>query len=239
MVDASKALVLVAGYAAFMWWRLQMLKTAVRKGRSMGPAWLRRFAASFMTRTANLNGVRLASEGGEGLHAKVPGHFIYVWHPHGFVSYVPSHIMGSKAIAGQPHGTEWFGTCIPLIFNIPFLGEIFQLTNARPVDQKTCESILRNGKGIAIQPGGVKEQAASQHDQEQAFFSFKARVHSHGNKVWSATDSSILLWREPAVQASQWHGVAYKSHKTHHWNDSSHRHCKSRAAHGRLAATFN
>jgi len=170
MVDASKALVLVAGYAAFMWWRLQMLKTAVRKGRSMGPAWLRRFAASFMTRTANLNGVRLASEGGEGLHAKVPGHFIYVWHPHGFVSYVPSHIMGSKAIAGQPHGTEWFGTCIPLIFNIPFLGEIFQLTNARPVDQKTCESILRNGKGIAIQPGGVKEQAASQHDQEQAFF---------------------------------------------------------------------
>eukprot|EP00930_Biecheleria_cincta_P084746 TRINITY_DN74192_c0_g1_i1.p1 TRINITY_DN74192_c0_g1~~TRINITY_DN74192_c0_g1_i1.p1 ORF type:complete len:195 (+),score=33.08 TRINITY_DN74192_c0_g1_i1:117-701(+) len=50
------------------------------------------------------------------------------------------------------------------------LGEVFELTNARPVDSLTLMKILGGGRSIAIQPGGVEEQAASRHDQEQAFF---------------------------------------------------------------------
>jgi len=98
---------------------------------------------------------------------------MYVWHPHGFISFVPSFIMGGKAVAGQPHGRHWFGTCIGLLFNIPLLGEIFTLTNARPVDRRSLDSILSQGGSVALQPGGVKEQAATQHDQEQAYFPAK------------------------------------------------------------------
>merc|ERR1719291_1109403 len=62
---------------------------------------------------------------------------------------------------------------IGLLFNIPMLGEIFSMTNARPVDRKTIEHLLRSGASVAIQPGGVKEQAQTRHDQEQAFFPAK------------------------------------------------------------------
>lgn len=161
------------GYAAFLWWRLRLLREAIAEGRSMGPKWLQYAAAKLMKASASLNGVRVASEAGEGLECQVSRNIMYVWHPHGFVSYVPSHLMGEQALAGTPHGTEWFGTCIPLLFKIPMLGEIFQVTNARPVDQETLESILSHGKGVAVQPGGVKEQAATRHDQEQAFFPAK------------------------------------------------------------------
>merc|ERR1719291_430858 len=62
---------------------------------------------------------------------------------------------------------------IGLLFNIPMLGEIFSMTNARPVDRKTIEYLLKSGASVAIQPGGVKEQAQTREDQEQAFFPAK------------------------------------------------------------------
>mmetsp|Transcript_10893 Transcript_10893/g.12184 ORF Transcript_10893/g.12184 Transcript_10893/m.12184 type:complete len:267 (+) Transcript_10893:133-933(+) len=126
-----------------------------------------------MKTCAWLNGVRIVSESGEGLQAKQGVQYMYVWHPHGFISYVPAHLMGEKAVAGEPHGRRWFGTCIPLLFKVPGLGELFQFTNARPVDRKTLDSIMSQGGTVAIQPGGVKEQEATRHDQEQAFFPAK------------------------------------------------------------------
>eukprot|EP00440_Ansanella_granifera_P071479 gb/GFBE01077576.1/.p1 GENE.gb/GFBE01077576.1/~~gb/GFBE01077576.1/.p1 ORF type:complete len:312 (+),score=41.56 gb/GFBE01077576.1/:1-936(+) len=163
----------LAAYAAFVFWRLRALRRAAQEGRRLGPAWLGLWAAWIMQKMAEMNGVKVASESGEGLLCDHPGQIMYCWHPHGFVSFVPSFLMGEKAIRGQPHGTEWFGTCIELLFRIPILGEVFQVTNARPVDKHTLESILSHGKGLAIQPGGVKEQAATRHDQEQAFFGSK------------------------------------------------------------------
>jgi len=147
-----------------------LLHAAIAEGRSIGPGWLQQLSARLMQASANLNGVRIASNKGEGLDYDIPGSVIYAWHPHGFVSYVPSHLMGLDALGRRPHGTEWFGTCIPLLFKVPMIGEIFSVTNARPVDSQTVNSILSKGKGISVQPGGVKEQAASRHDQEQAFF---------------------------------------------------------------------
>ena len=44
---------------------------------------------------------------------------MYAWHPHGFISYVPSYLMGDMATSGAPHGRVWYGTCsqpVALIF---------------------------------------------------------------------------------------------------------------------------
>jgi 2-acylglycerol O-acyltransferase 2 len=173
-MEISRLLRPVAGlatiYALWMWYRLRLMHAAIKKGRRVGPLWLGELAAGFMEWWAAMNGVTVKSESGEGLNVKSQEPFIYVWHPHGFISFVPSFLMGRAAVTGQPHGHTWFGTCIGLLFKIPVLGEIFQLTNARPVDRKTLESILSHGQSIAIQPGGVKEQAATVEDQEQAFF---------------------------------------------------------------------
>lgn len=160
----------IASYALFVRWRIKLMRRCIREGSGFGPAWLQRLAAAFQKFLANINGVKIVSEGGEGMKADPSRNYIYVWHPHGFISYVPAYLMGGMAIDGKPHGRPWFGTCIPVLFNVPFIGEIFALTNARPVDKKTIESLLGKGASIAIQPGGVREQAASRHDQEQAFF---------------------------------------------------------------------
>ena len=167
----AKAAIAVGGYAAWLGLRLLVLKRATRRCATVGPRWLARACADGAARFARAVGVRVASIGGDG-HAGVDTSrpFMYVWHPHGFVAYTPSMILGGMAVRGLPHGREWFGTCAPLLFNLPLLGEHFTVTNARPVDRRSLEAMLARGGSIAIQPGGVKEQAATRHDQEQAFF---------------------------------------------------------------------
>ena len=98
----------------------------------MGPAWLGKLSTSFAKLSANAAGVRIASLSGKGLDADASKRYMYIWHPHGFVSYVPSMLMGDMARSGSPHNREWFGTCAPLLFNIPGLGEHFTISNARP-----------------------------------------------------------------------------------------------------------
>lgn len=165
----SSALSIVA-YAVYTWWRLGVLKRAVSRGSSAGPRWLALLLARSSALWSRLMGVTIKSIEGPGLEADPSRRYMYVWHPHGFVSYVPVMIMGTMAVAGEPHKREWFGTCAPFLFNLPVLGEHITLTNARPVDKRSLEDILASGATIAVQPGGVKEQAASRHDQEQALF---------------------------------------------------------------------
>jgi len=175
MVDAMvhpwmTLIALVVCYAAFFIWRSSILKQAIRESRAVGPSWLGHLSTSIAQAVANAAGVKISSLEGEGLMADTSKRYFYVWHPHGFVSYVPTMLMGEMARTGKPHNREWFGTCAPFLFNIPGLGEHFTISNARPVDRKSLESILGGGGTIAVQPGGIKEQAASRHDQEQAFF---------------------------------------------------------------------
>ena len=167
----AKVAIAAGGYAAWLGLRLLVLKRATRRCATVGPRWLARACADGAARFARAVGVRVASIGGDG-HAGVDTSrpFMYVWHPHGFVAYTPSMILGGMAVRGLPHGREWFGTCAPLLFNLPVLGEHFTLTNARPVDRRSLEAMLSRGGSVAIPPGGVKEQAAPRHDQEQAFF---------------------------------------------------------------------
>ena len=87
---------------------------ATKECRSVGPLWLGLLSAYLAKLWANLMGVRIASLGGEGLRADKSQRYLYVWHPHGFVSYVPANLMGGMALTGEPHDRPWFGTCIPL-----------------------------------------------------------------------------------------------------------------------------
>lgn len=161
------------GYVLWYEWRMRLLRRAVRRGGTVGPRWLARLSARSSAVVARVvSGVTVASSGGEGL-AWRGGQLMIVWHPHGFIAYTPSMIMGEWAVAGHPHGREWFGLCLPALFKLPWLGEHFTLTNARPVDRASLETLLASGATVAIQPGGVREQAATRHDQEQAFFGKK------------------------------------------------------------------
>lgn len=163
---------ILAAYAFLVYWRMGILKLAIKQCRPVGPEWLRGGFLRLAKFLANVVGVRIASLDGEGLAADKSRRYMYAWHPHGFISYVPSYLMGDMATSGAPHGRVWFGTCAPILFNLPVLGEHFTMANARPVDKRTLEHILghQNGSTIAVQPGGIKEQAATRHDQEQAFF---------------------------------------------------------------------
>ena len=171
-LDPTSIVLLVATYAIFVWYRKRLLARAIKDCRSVGSEAVRRGFLSLAQFLAHIVGVRIASIGGEGLDADKSRRYMYTWHPHGFISFVPSYLMGSMATSGEPHGREWYGTCAPILFNIPILGEHFMMANARPVDKRSLECILshKNGRTIAVQPGGIKEQAATLHDQEQAFF---------------------------------------------------------------------
>ena len=82
-------------------------------------------------------------------------------------------IVARMAVNAEPHGREWFAACAPILFKVPLLGEIITVTNGRSVDRVSLEELLKAERSFAIQPGGIKEQAATRHDQEQAFFSPK------------------------------------------------------------------
>merc|ERR1740138_1017866 len=75
------------------------------------------------------------------------------------------------AITGHPIGREWDGMIAPALFNLPVFSEALMLLNGRGVGKEVVESILGKGKAtINIQPGGIKEQMITRHDQEQAVF---------------------------------------------------------------------
>ena len=173
LVDLRTVVLVVAGYGCWLKCRLALLRRAVRRGEDVGPRWLARFSAAasaFIAR--HVSGVAVASFGGAGM-AWRGGQVVYVWHPHGFISFTASMIMGGWAVAGRPHGRPWYGMALPALFALPWLGEHFTLANGRPVDRASLERLLGSGASVAINPGGVREQAATRHDREQAFFSRK------------------------------------------------------------------
>jgi hypothetical protein len=67
----AKILLGGASYAAFLWWRLGVLRGAVKRCKTVGPRWLARAMAGFSKGVASLAGVRVASLSGPGLDASV------------------------------------------------------------------------------------------------------------------------------------------------------------------------
>ncbi|KAL1508401.1 hypothetical protein AB1Y20_004511 [Prymnesium parvum] len=168
---SSIAALCITTYIAFTCWRLGRLHAD--PARLFGPRWLAKLFARMNATIAWLAGVRLRTSEGPGLQTTSARPFIYVWHPHGFVSYCPTMIIGQLAVNAEPHGYEWYAACAPVLFKIPVLGDIISVTNGRSVARASLEALLKAGKTFAIQPGGIKEQAQTLHDQEQAFFASK------------------------------------------------------------------
>lgn len=167
----QRKLALSAAIYAVIWrWRNGVLRNAVRTGGTIGPKWLRILVCRMLQQYAHLCGVQLASESGPGLECDQSRRYMVTWHPHGMMVFCPITLMAEKSIVGVPQGAEWHCTGAPVIFQIPGLGETLMLVNGRPVDKRSLESILGKGGQVAIQPGGMAEQAITRHDQEQAVF---------------------------------------------------------------------
>mmetsp|Transcript_31112 Transcript_31112/g.88863 ORF Transcript_31112/g.88863 Transcript_31112/m.88863 type:complete len:348 (+) Transcript_31112:72-1115(+) len=168
---AKRWLALAALCASYLQARSALLKRAEKAGARIGPKSLGLLAWKFLYRFSQLVGVDLASEGGEGLqHLDPSKRYLIVWHPHGFLAWSAMFILSRFAVLGHPHGSEWFAMVAPVLFRIPIISEALMLVNGRGVDKRVVESYLSKGKSIALQPGGMKEQMASRHDQEQAIF---------------------------------------------------------------------
>lgn len=162
------AATLACCYILFVWWRLRLLRVCCSE--TIGPRWLARALTSMNATVAWLAGVDIVSVAGPGLDADPSRPYMYVWHPHGFVAYCATMLVSGMAVRKQPHGREWFASCAPVLFKIPLLGDIITVTNGRQVDRKSLEALLEGGASFGIQPGGIHEQAATRHDQEQALF---------------------------------------------------------------------
>lgn len=151
--------------------RKRLLEFAEREGCRIGPRWAGLLTWRLAYAFSELVGVRLASESGEGLHALVPSRrYLIVWHPHGFFAWSAVFVVSRMAVVGHPHGQEWFAMVAPALFRMPIVSEALMLMNGRQVDKKVVENLARKGKSFAIQPGGIREQLVTTHDQEQAVF---------------------------------------------------------------------
>lgn len=170
-MQRGRLLAVAALCASYLEARRQLLAHLEKQGTRLGPKWLGLLAWQFLNRCSELLGVRLASEGGRGLECMDPKRrYLIVWHPHGFLAWSALFIVSRMAVEGHPHGREWFAMVAPALFRIPIVSEALMLVNGRRVDKKIVENLARKGRSIALQPGGVKEQMASSHQQEQAIF---------------------------------------------------------------------
>mmetsp|Transcript_8108 Transcript_8108/g.25233 ORF Transcript_8108/g.25233 Transcript_8108/m.25233 type:complete len:345 (-) Transcript_8108:105-1139(-) len=167
----ARLLAFAALSASYLEARRRLLARAEKQGTRIGPRWLGLLAWRFLNGFSELVGVRLASEGGEGLGKLDPERrYLIVWHPHGFLAWSALFIVSRMAVAGHPHGREWFAMVAPALFRLPIFSEALMLVNGRRVDKKVVENLAAKGRAIALQPGGVREQMLTTHEQEQAVF---------------------------------------------------------------------
>lgn len=169
----TKAIALVAcgSYALYCMVFRALLSWAEATAQRVGPQWLGLLAYKLLNAFSCFLGVSLGSSDGEGLkHIDPNRRYMIVWHPHGFLAWSALFFLCRFAVAGEPHGQQWFAMVAPALFRIPIVGEALLLVNGRRVDQKVVNNLMKRGASIAIQPGGVKEQLMTRHDQEIAAF---------------------------------------------------------------------
>ncbi|CAK9030079.1 unnamed protein product [Durusdinium trenchii] len=162
---------LIAGFVVlYVKVKEHILRTLEHEGGRIVPIWVSKMLREALGRYSNFVGVREVSIGGEGLACDRSRKYMIVWHPHGFITWVPFFIAGRYALDAQPCGEHWFPVVAPVLFRVPIFSEMLIILGARRVDKKVIDKMLARGDSIAIQPGGVKEQAQSSEKQEQAFF---------------------------------------------------------------------
>lgn len=109
------------------------------------------------------------------------------FHPHG--CFVLGAIVN---VAREPRNkhSPYYGTFVGVadaLFKIPFVREFLLLLNARPASAKMTEKLLSSGNTVAICPGGIHEQLATDSKQERLFFppnlGFVRQAMKHGTPL--------------------------------------------------------
>jgi len=110
---------------------------------------------------------------GESLEAGVWGpdkQYVIAWHPHGAFTIAALYFFSHFWSTNYPGGGDRFVCVAPLLLRIPLLSEFLLLCHARSQDSKTFTALLSRGASVAIQPGGIAEQVATDDHQEKVFF---------------------------------------------------------------------
>lgn len=166
------ALAVVGGWLV---WRQLVLEPAKRSKSPWGPRWLAKLASGALFKFGtwwldfSTNGEESVKYGtwDEGKQ------FVMAWHPHGAFTIAALYFvsnMWARKWPGGPDSPHRFVCVAPLLLNIPGLAEFLLLCNARSQDSKTFSSLLGTGSIVAVQPGGIKEQVATDANRETVLF---------------------------------------------------------------------
>lgn len=101
------------------------------------------------------------------------GQKLYVVHPHGcFCLAAVLNLSGEVRRRGSP----WHGVFVgvaDVLFKMPLVREFLLLANCRPANMRMIDTLLESGETVALNPGGIHEQLATDHKRERIFFPAK------------------------------------------------------------------
>mmetsp|Transcript_7137 Transcript_7137/g.19738 ORF Transcript_7137/g.19738 Transcript_7137/m.19738 type:complete len:330 (+) Transcript_7137:49-1038(+) len=172
----SRHLGQVATAFIFGWgvWYALVLRKAALSRRPWGPRWLAislssslyRFGCWWLNFSHNAEEAIKAGTWGPGKQ------YVMVWHPHGAFTISALYFFSYFWARDYPGGTrgDRYVCVAPLLLRIPFLAEFLLLCHARSQDSRTFSGLLESGATVAIQPGGLAEQVATDHTAERIFF---------------------------------------------------------------------
>jgi 1-acyl-sn-glycerol-3-phosphate acyltransferase len=156
---------------------------AKARTKPWGPRWLALLVARLLTALANLIGVRHTVAWADGLD-RSRQHMV-IWHPHGALAFSALMIGGLVSLERRPVG--WYTGVASILFQIPGLREVLSLLDAREVTTTTLRGLLRAGRSVGLQPGGIPEQLRTSSDREVAYFppnlSFVRLAIEHGTPL--------------------------------------------------------
>lgn len=171
-MGAGAALVTIIGLWAS--WYALVLRPAARLTRPWGPDWLAVLASNMLYRFGSW-WLNFSHNGEESLKAGTWGkgqQYVMAWHPHGAFTVAALYFVSNWWARGYPGGKrgDRYVCVAPFLLQIPLLAEFLLLCQARSQDSKTFSALLASGATVAVQPGGLIEQVATDATQEQVYF---------------------------------------------------------------------
>lgn len=162
---------LACGLGLWAGWYAVVLRGASRRVGPWGPRWLA-LALSGMLNRFGCWYLRFSHDTDEKIKAGLfePGkQYLVVWHPHGAFTITALYFLSNWWARSYPM-PGLFVCVADLLLRVPVLAEFLLLCNARSGDSRTFDSLLANGRTVAVQPGGIAEQVQTDDQQETVFF---------------------------------------------------------------------
>mmetsp|Transcript_63979 Transcript_63979/g.166258 ORF Transcript_63979/g.166258 Transcript_63979/m.166258 type:complete len:340 (+) Transcript_63979:45-1064(+) len=161
--------------ALWLLWRKYVVTPASKQIVPWGPRWLavaasallHYFGRAFLNYTDNAEDTLKWGIWEDGKQYLMP------WHPHGNFTISSLYFISHYWAKNYPGGTPRYVCVAPLLLKIPILAEFLLLCHARSQDISTFSRLLASGATVAVQPGGLREQVATDDKQERVFFPAK------------------------------------------------------------------